>query len=358
METDLGFPGSLWTEDLCARFSAFARTSKEQLFIIAPFITRHGLEAVSRDVSAPNVRVITTWNVPDLVSGSSDLSIYPYLRSRRWELRLHRSLHAKLLVQDWRSAIISTANITQSGLGILAEGNVECAHLIKQLASADRRWLFWLLCDSVPVNDESYAFYCVDSSSARGAAPKRVLFTEAPVAHESSTHADAARLPATRSPKQLLSNLVTASCGTQSLSPEALQATLHDVHLFGLAPMGSVPVTPELLRDRFFDLAIVQNVLRFIDEGRYFGELKRWLRTFLSGGIAPTRPELTTCTQVLLTWIIGCSGGAYRVERPHHSQRIVRIPGLSRRGGIGFLNGEELYDNRSFEAPAYRTAGH
>jgi hypothetical protein len=67
---------------------------------------------------------------------------------------------------------------------------------------------------------------------------------------------------------------------------------------------------------------------------------------------------LTTCAQVLLTWIVECSGGAYRVERPHHSQRVVRIAGFSRWGGTGFLKGEELYDSEGFAAPPYRNAGY
>src|ERR1700684_1173527 len=114
MESDLGAAGALWTRDLCVRFSTFASASKDQLFIIAPFITRAALENVSKEVTTLNVTVITTWAVADLLSGASDRTIFPYLRSRGWELRLHKSLHAKLLVRDWNAAIISTANITQS----------------------------------------------------------------------------------------------------------------------------------------------------------------------------------------------------------------------------------------------------
>src|SRR5690242_5470263 len=107
-----------WTDGLWGGFAKFSEGATKHLLVIAPFVTRRALEAVLHDVSIRNVTVVTTWRTADVVRGASDPGIYRYLRSRGWRLMLRPGLHAKLLVADWRAAVISSANITETGLGM------------------------------------------------------------------------------------------------------------------------------------------------------------------------------------------------------------------------------------------------
>src|SRR5258708_1280735 len=104
---------SLLHEDLGAEFSQFARRARESLVLAAPFVTRRALEAVLQGVTARSVLVITTWKGENVLRGASDIEIYPFLRSHGWTLRLYPTLHAKLVIRDLRSAIVSTANVTE-----------------------------------------------------------------------------------------------------------------------------------------------------------------------------------------------------------------------------------------------------
>jgi hypothetical protein len=65
---------------------------------------------------------------------------------------------------------------------------------------------------------------------------------------------------------------------------------------------------------------------RLTDELRtrdlYFGELKRWLLATCadSGGLSAR--DLTGATGVLLNWMEGLGPPRYKVDRPHHSERV------------------------------------
>src|SRR5919206_3377643 len=144
------------TKDLNIHFANFAMTARSGLHVIAPYIRVEALHAILTDVELQNVTVVTTWNTADVLNGASDLDLYPYLRSRNWYLYLHPSLHAKLLVADLNNAILTSANITKSALGLAARSNVECAEHINPLSSADRLWLLGLVSGSLLVQDEYY----------------------------------------------------------------------------------------------------------------------------------------------------------------------------------------------------------
>jgi len=347
--------GELWTEQLHRRFACFAANAREQLVIAAPFITRRALEEMLRTVTVRDVIVVTTWRAADILRGSSDLELYPYLRSRGWELRLHKHLHAKLIVVDWRSAIISTANITQRGIGLVEPGNLECAHLIGSLRPIDQFWVLTLVGDSSPMEDEWYTEFLKWLRSSEGKDASKLL-KDGCVFDPRKRHVlSTTGVPATRSPRQLLANLeAILRNGVGTLAVDARRATLHDVSLLALEwgdlRAHKVPV----LRDRFFKLPIVQDLLGFIDGGRYFGEVKHWLRQWSCEMPPLKRRDLTSCVQVLFTWLVELESGSYEVRRPHYSQFITPIPV---NGALLPTLGEDVYGRGAFETPPYRCTG-
>src|SRR5689334_127963 len=144
------------TSDLYAHFTDFVVAARERVHIIAPFIRVEALNVILRGVTLQDVTVITTWATKDILTGASDLDVYPYLRSRGWRLYLHPGLHAKLLISDSESAIVTSANITKPGLGLAEQSNVECASKIGPLTFGERLWLMNLVRASLLVNDEYF----------------------------------------------------------------------------------------------------------------------------------------------------------------------------------------------------------
>jgi hypothetical protein len=314
----------LLRQELCAVFSNFAATARGSLIVAAPFITRKALEAVLHRVTAPSVLVLTTWKTEDVLRRASDPAIYPFLRSRGWTLRLCPTLHAKLVIRDLCSAIVSTANVTERGLGLAHPPNIECAVTIDDLSSADQWWILNLVFQSLQVTDAYYSAFTAHVASV-------MVNPAIPIATFDSTSVDgkttptSISLPVSQSPKWLVSRLESLhNFGISSLDHATLRDVLHDMSLFSLR----LPALPEenlrILREKFFALATIQKLQAFLLSGRYFGEIKGWMRSQWSDGPQPTRQQLTRIVQVILAWFVELGEGQYILTRPHYSQCLTQ----------------------------------
>jgi len=313
----------LLREELSTVFSNFAATTRGSLIVAAPFITHKALEAVLHRVTAPSVLVLTTWKTEDVLRRASDTEIYPFLRSRGWTLRLCPTLHAKLVIRDLSAAIVSTANVTERGLGLAHPPNIECAVTIDDLSSPDQWWILNLVFQSIQVTDAYYSAFTRQVASIME--DSAIPTTKAdPPSVNAETINDLNSLPVSQSPKWLVSRLKALhDFGISSLDHETLRDVLHDMSLFSLR----VPAPPEenlrILRRKFFALATIQKLQAFLLRGRYFGEIKTWMRAQWSDGPPPTRQELTRTVQVILAWFVELGEGQYVLTRPHYSQCLT-----------------------------------
>jgi phosphatidylserine/phosphatidylglycerophosphate/cardiolipin synthase-like enzyme len=193
------------TSDLYAHFTEFVADARESVHIIAPFIRVEALNVILRGVNLRDVTLVTTWSTKDILTGASDLDVYPYLRSRGWRLYLHPGLHAKLLISDSGAAIVTSANITRPGLGLGERSNVECALETPHLPLEERLWLLNLVRASLLVDDEYFLAFRrhVDRQPERGREPEFEEFDPAP--YLKRQHFLLSSLPLSDTPEKLLS---------------------------------------------------------------------------------------------------------------------------------------------------------
>lgn len=349
---------TLWTSGLGSRFAEFVSQARTDLLIVAPFITRNALESIVDNLHGVLVTVVTTWTPGDVLRGASDPQIYPYLRARNWRLRLHRRVHAKLLLRDRSWLVVSTANITQAGLGTAEPSNVECAVPISALSLADQLWIFSLLASSSAVNDVLYQQFvriCAEDANRSGNEARTSLNMQ-------SCSSPADSIPVTLSPHQLISNLQTLEAfGLRALGRDSLQATLHDASLYSLSPIGARTMGIATLRTSFFSSSLAKGLIDFVAGGRFFGELKSWLRTQCRTlGFSPPA-DLTHCVQVLVNWLVELEPETFLIERPHYSQRIVPAHHATPRSTFSAFDRvpPSLYrHNDPFNALPYRSVGY
>ncbi len=333
IHSDPGGEGELLHDELCAVFAQSAKSAQQSLVVAAPFITRRALRAVLRDVTACSVVVLTTWKTNDVLLGASDTGIYPFLRRRGWVLRIHPRLHAKLVIADLHHAIVSTANVTELGLGLASNPNVECAVKLDQLSTADQCWILNLVFESTHVTDAYYSAFRRHLSSLEKPTTNDTAEFDAS-AFDRHDSAQAIALPASESPTWLIARLkMLHNFGISSLDPETLRKVLHDVSLFSIRASTAPTENMRLLRERYFALPAIIKLERFLTEGRYFGEIKAWLQEWTNGQTI-THPQLTRLVQILLAWFVELGQGGYVLKRPRHSQflmpsRPVTITGIS-----------------------------
>ena len=91
------------------------RSGAGELRIICPFIKVRALEGIPFG-SAGRIRVITRFNLSDFAEGASDIPAMRHLLDHGASVRGIRNLHAKLYLFGETRAIITSANLTESGL--------------------------------------------------------------------------------------------------------------------------------------------------------------------------------------------------------------------------------------------------
>jgi hypothetical protein len=88
-------------------------------YIIAPYIKLGPLKKLIEScTNTENLSVISSWKEQNIVSGSTDIDIYPYLNELRIPLYSHKKIHLKLFVFKDKTVFHTSGNVSQRGLGL------------------------------------------------------------------------------------------------------------------------------------------------------------------------------------------------------------------------------------------------
>ena len=247
-------------------------------------------------------KLIVRFRPEDILSGASDLDIYPYCRDNGWKLYFRLDLHAKTYVFDRLRCIIGSANATGSGMNIGGFGNYEMA-AVCELAEKDIQALKLLLLGSVEMNDSIYEImhHAVDvqDTVATGLLqwPKKItdmfqpeyslLFAEdfPPCVH-----------PRNASDEDLLFLNISFSAAESQLA-EAMKSSKCYLWLLNL-----------LKGEKSQEI--------------YFGALTAALHNTLLNEPKPYRKDVKQLVSNLLTWISDLKIDDLVIDRPGYSQRV------------------------------------
>lgn len=125
------------------------KTARSELLIISPFMSRSALERVMQSVSHESIKVqvLTRWRKLDVISGVSDIEVFKFLDDIGAEMFHHEKIHLKCIVADKKRAVLGSANLTNTGLGLNEDwNNVEVVAPV-ELSSEEFRSLGKLLTD-------------------------------------------------------------------------------------------------------------------------------------------------------------------------------------------------------------------
>ena len=110
------------------KIKEFLSDNFDELLIICPFISLKGIESVLSNLDNPKkikITIITRWRKLDIISGVSDIDIYPFLKKYNIKLYHHDSIHLKVFIKDKIDCLYGSANITLAGIGLSSKPNIE-----------------------------------------------------------------------------------------------------------------------------------------------------------------------------------------------------------------------------------------
>ena len=274
---------------------------EKQLFlIIAPFVK---LDALTNLVDAcediSHLQVVVRWQASDLVSGVSDVEIYPYLKEKGVSLFRHSSIHLKMLVFNHSLAFHTSGNVTKKGLGLISAGNIEIGCSV-HLEDGDWINLLALLSQSLEVDDSVYEqakTYVLDNAEEPDPLPPMILKSS-----ENKEFSKSA-LPASESP-EVLYQFYSANTGSRQKMQEAAEC-IHDIVTYSIPSGLDEPAFYTCLGESFKSHPFIADLVTHIqsEESVRFGAVNAWITERCSDSPRPYRRDLKTTTRHLYSWL-------------------------------------------------------
>jgi hypothetical protein len=310
----------MWTSALNDHFRRFCSSANLSLHLICPYIRLTALSSILAECRSKDLVVVTTWNPEDIHAGYSDLEIYPWLKEMGAFVYILNRLHAKLLVADYERIVLSSANLTESGLGLTTDPNIEAAVQIDTLAVKQKLWIHTLISQSIIVDDEYY-FRLKAFMESAATAIEGINFDDSEFRQRRSFLLSS--LPMTASPERLLSIISKLQDGRE-IDQKELLCALHDVALYEIDMSDDRADLLDQLRARFLNHPFIASLRSFIDSKRFFGEIKEWLQRTCSNVPTPHKKELTEYVSLLLEWLVELESETFQMTVPSYSQCIAR----------------------------------
>lgn len=112
-------------KELSARL-AIETTKADEVILISAFVTDLAVQWIASYVApSASVSIICRARPDDFLNGSSSISALEKALNMNWSLAINQELHAKIFVFDKKHVFVGSSNLTQRGLLLAAEGNLE-----------------------------------------------------------------------------------------------------------------------------------------------------------------------------------------------------------------------------------------
>jgi hypothetical protein len=304
--------------DLQQKLSKYISNS-QGLFIFSPYIKLETLKALIDEQE--NVKaVFVRWETKDLILGSSDLEIYPYLKAKGITLYRNSRLHLKAYLDEYKNCFLTSANISSRALNLppYTNYNYEIGIIVEDLGIEDRLYFSIIESDSILITDNIYKQLSEQLLEKKKEFPDEEEFNfkfEAP-----DKDFLISSLPMTYS----VETLYRIYEDKKFVSDTELNCVLHDLAIYKI-PLG-LPSTEfrEKLAYAFFSHRFIKGFLENLETTNeiYFGTAKEWVHKNCADVPTPRKWEITENIQILYKWIIKLGNGKYEVDRPNYSERL------------------------------------
>ena len=310
--------GILTWNPIYTRLRAAIGTNQELLLAISPYIKVKPLKKLlDLNKNSRKLKVIVRWSAEDLLSGATDLGIYPLLKDRRIPLFFHPRIHLKLFIFENGHAFHTSGNITSRGFGLHLDQNIEIGCDIS-LSSSDWYSLYGLLEESNIVDDTVYELsksYVNQNKRKMPSLPK-LDFSSIPPKQFSLLS-----LPASSHPCDLYDFYVKH--GSVNNQPDRIACCTHDLALYGIPEGLSQDDFFSHLRFTFRTQPLVAAIARLLqDKGSVkFGGVAEWLHSRCSDKPVPYRSEIKLVVRRLFSWLAFCFD-EISLTQPKHTMVI------------------------------------
>lgn len=276
----------------------------QSIIVITAFCKQKGLEFVEKNCDGKlcNKKLIVRFQLEDIVNGATDLQLYDYCREHGWKMYVHFNLHAKLYVFDNKNGVIGSSNLTNRGILLEDDGNLEMAEKC-ELDETDIQKINCLINNSIEMNEQIYNIMKNELAEKAGNSnASKITWSE--------------RITRLFHPKETM--LFISDFPEYDTVKESMGRNITFLEITNEDKVGKIKEAFVLCRAYKWLLEL----LRIHDGEMYFGEITAKLHNVLVNDPKPYRKDIKVLLARLLGWIQELECEEIVVDRPGHSQRV------------------------------------
>ena len=295
--------------------------NNEKIHLFVPYIKTKSLEKLIDGINN-EIIIVTNWKENNFLTGSAELSLYPFCNEKGIKLYNNEKIHLKVYSINLDSMILATGNISQRGL--MPNGNLELGTLIEKISHKDRQFFEQIIQDSQIIDEELYRSrekYLEENP------PFKELIEPITVEKDPKDEFLISALPMTRNIAILKNSYDKLNRNMPASNDQEINGCVDaDLENYGIPLQLSPDEFEKLLKKKFFEHPFIQRIAQFLTPCGQFGEIKQWIQDNCADVPIPSRRELTGNVQVLLEWFVKLGDGTYEMDVPGaHSQRLCKI---------------------------------
>lgn len=122
----------LISNEIRSAVKAELEAAQHSVQVISAYCKKDAISAIDGYIH-PEIhdkKIMLRFRMDDILKGSSDLSVARYCLDRGWKIFVRFDLHAKTYIVDNKRGIVTSANATNSGLGLGKHSNLEMGTLV------------------------------------------------------------------------------------------------------------------------------------------------------------------------------------------------------------------------------------
>ena len=291
--------------------------AKDEIIILSAYVKKVGVEWLIEKLSKKeiNCTIISRWDKGDLAQGSSDIECYELCKINKWQFKILKDLHAKIMLVDKKDLFIGSPNLTGHGMSLIPVSNKEMGVKL-EATSSDLNIIKNLNEEAILVDDQIYKELKLWKENLPEI--KKTKFPDFPDSLKSKFNENLDKIWVHNFPWSDVKDLLSEKKNSQNI--------LHDLELFGLENnnIDIIKINKCFINSKVYKWLL--NVLnKETKKEIYFGNLSKIIHNSLLDDPKPYRKDVKELQKNLLSFLKYLKLDQIQIDQPNFSQRIKLI---------------------------------
>ncbi len=262
--------------------------NSQDIVLFVPYIQRNVLAELLLDLSKGVCStIITSWKPRDVALGVSDIDVYNFCKERDIVLLINNRIHLKAYVlDDFSKCIVTSSNISGSGLATKPYYNYELGAIVEDLNLNDKLYFDMIIEES---DEVTQSYYDQVKEQTKYLALAKEMKEEFDIIQNlSSKDFLLTSLPMSDTVEQMFD----IYRGNTDYPDEILRSAEHDLRIYNIKKGLPKEKFYENFTKSYFKHPFIKTFLEYNGDGKYYGELSRWLHNTCTTVPTPRRYEI------------------------------------------------------------------